>query len=307
MDEYLEHLYLTRDDRSAVTRTQLSHARRRGELHHVCEGAYLPMSVWAELDDRRRHLVLAHAARAVRNRRLVFSHWTAAAAWDLPRIGRLPESVHVVAERATGGRTDDHLVRHSVGIPETTEWRSGLEVTSLERTLVDVARVAAFPAAIVVADAALALLGPGVDLTPQLGSARSRGVAKARRVVEFADPRSGSPGESLSRASMALAGIPEPVLQHAFDDAEGRMFADFWWPQFGIVGEFDGAIKYDDPAFLAGRTPRQALLDEKHREDRIRALGPRVTRWGWAVARNPARLRAHLLAAGIRDVRYRAW
>lgn len=85
------------------------------------------------------------------------------------------------------------------------------------------------------------------------------------------------------------------------------MYADFWWPQFNRVGEFDGSVKYDDPIFLAGRTPREALRDEKRREDRIRALGPGVIRWGWDVARSPGAMRAHLMAGGIRLERYRNW
>jgi hypothetical protein len=47
-------------------------------------------------------------------------------------------------------------------------------------------------------------------------------------------------------------------------------FADFAWP--GVVGECDGRLKYAD---------RDVLWAEKRREDRIRALGLRVIRWGW--------------------------
>jgi len=273
----------------------------------VCEGVYLPASDWAGLDDRGRHLAAAHAAQRSRQRRLVFSHWTAAAAWGLPLIEGLPPRVHAVAPRSSGGRTDDHLVRHCVGVPEQTAEIEGLEVTSLARTVVDLARVARFATAVAAADAGLVRLSSRDELAAELGPSGLRGVGRARRVVEFADPRSGSPGESLSRASMSVAGVPAPELQHAFRDREGRMVVDFWWPRFGVVGEFDGAVKYDDPVFLAGRSPQQALLDEKAREDRIRALGPTVTRWRWDVAGSPARLRAQLIAAGVRDVRYRTW
>lgn len=309
MDTFADSLILARDHTGRAARAELERAVRRGHLVRVIEGVYVAAATWNGLDDVARHLVRAHAAQHIRQRRLVFSHWTAAAAWELPLVDAPPESVHAVAERATGGRTDDHLVRHCVGIPPVTQVRHGLEVTDLARTVVDFARVAAFPAALVVADAALARDGQ-LDrgrLVAELGPPGQRGIARVTRVVALADGLSGSPGESVSRASMSVASIPTPILQHRFDDAEGEMYVDFWWPEFNLIGEFDGAVKYDDPAFLAGRTPQQALLDEKTREDRLRALGPRVTRWRWTVARSPARLRAQLLGAGIRLERYRNW
>jgi hypothetical protein len=309
MTNLADAIILARHHGHPADRAVLDRAVRKGRLVRLIVGAYVDAAVWQAFDGRERHLLRAHAARLIRRRRLVFSHWTAAAVWGLPLVDPLPESVHVVAEPASGGRTDSRLVRHCVGIPEPTTWLHGLEVTGLARTVMDLARIAPFPTSVAVADAALAR-GGGVtrdELEAHVGPPRHRGAARAARVAAFADAGSGSPGESVSRASMALAGIPRPVLQHRFDDQTGAMFVDFWWPRFGLVGEFDGAVKYDDPVFLRGRTPQQALLDEKRREDRIRALGPRVTRWGWDVARSPGRLRAQLVAAGIRDERYRDW
>ncbi|WP_309709558.1 hypothetical protein [Pseudolysinimonas sp.] len=242
------------------------------------------------------------------------SHWTAAAAWNLTVLGEFPPDAHALAVRSSGGRSDERLVRHCTGIPAATDRLEGLEVTTLARTVIDLARVAPFSVGVVAADAALRgdpggthrALDRGL-LLDEIGPPGRRGAARARQVVEFADAGSGSPGESLSRASMLLAGIPAPVLQFKFSDRLGVIVADFWWPQFDLVGEFDGRIKYEDPRYLAGRTPQQAVLDEKFREDRIRALGPRVSRWGWDVALSPGRLRAHLVAAGVRPERYRNW
>src|SRR5690606_5203667 len=119
-----------------------------------------------------------------------------------------------------------------------------------------------------------------------------RGSAKARAVVEFADGAADRPGESLSRVNMHALRLPMPLLQAETFGASGRRyFVDFWWPEFNLIGEFDGKAKYSDPVFLRGRTPEQALLDEKTREDDIRAADHRMTRWGWQVALAPARLR----------------
>lgn len=310
--EDTRHLIQLARDGGSATRVELDRDVRLGRIIRICTGAYVIADEWARLGPVGQHLAVAHAAQLLRRRRLVFSHWTAVAAWGLPIIGSLPADAHVVAEQSSGGRTDERLVRHCTGIPGSTAKAAGLEVTTVATSVVDLARVAPFPTAVAVADAALragsydGTLDRNVLLS-ELGSPGQRGAARARRVVGFADPLAGSPGESLSRTSMALGGIPEPVLQFRFDDRVGAVFVDFWWPHFNLVGEFDGRIKYDDPAYRDGRTPEQVLRDEKFREDRIRALGPRVTRWGWEVAASPGRLRAHLVAAGIRPERYRNW
>jgi hypothetical protein len=302
------------DESSPGSRAELDREVRSGRLTRVCTGAYVATELWRELDARQRHLVVAHVAQLIRRRRLVFSHWTAAAAWHLPVLGEFPRDAHALAVTSSGGRSDERLVRHCTGIPAATERVAGLEVTTLARTVVDLARVAPIPAGVVAADAALRgdptgrYPAVGRDLlSDEIGAPGRRGAARARQVVEFADARSGSPGESLSRASMLLAGIPAPLLQFEFSDRFGVIVVDFWWPEFNLVGEFDGRVKYEDPVYLAGRTPQEALLDEKFREDRIRALGPRVTRWRWDVALSPGRLRSHLVAAGIRPERYRNW
>ena len=100
---------------------------------------------------------------------------------------------------------------------------------------------------------------------------------------------------------MEVAGLPAPELQVEIRGVSGRRyFVDFWWEKYRLMGEFDGKGKYTDPEFLRGRTPEQALLEEKAREDDLRATGRGMTRWGWVVARSPRLLRAHLDAAGLR-------
>lgn len=75
---------------------------------------------------------------------------------------------------------------------------------------------------------------------------------------------------------------------------------DFYWPGCQLIGEFDGKGKYTNPEFASGRTPEQILLDEKFREDDLRAMGHGFTRWGWEMAQSPARLRRQLVDAGLR-------
>src|SRR5699024_9376352 len=100
----------------------------------------------------------------------------------------------------------------------------------------------------------------------------------ARYVIERADGRAESPGESLSRARFFEWGLPRPELQVDFRDDDGHIGrVDFWWQDRGVVGEFDGRTKY---GATAGRSA-EALWQEKLREDRLRRRGVAVVRWTW--------------------------
>ena len=136
-------------------------------------------------------------------------------------------------------------------------------------------------------------------LPPQ--SLFTHGRARATAVAAFADGRADRPGESISRVSMRAAGLPAPELQVEIYGASGaRYVVDFYWPERRLMGEFDGAAKYRDPELLRGRTPEQALADEKHREDDLRATARGMSRWGWRVANSPVLLGQQLRRAGLR-------
>lgn len=97
-------------------------------------------------------------------------------------------------------------------------------------------------------------------------------------------------------------GLEPPQLQVRFDvdvDGGSRVRVDFFWPEHGVAGEFDGLAKYQKPEMLAGRRPEEVVVEEKLREDALRRLGLRIVRWIWADLRHPTRLRDLLLAAGV--------
>lgn len=123
-----------------------------------------------------------------------------------------------------------------------------LVVTSAARTVVDLARILAFAPALAVADAALR---SGAATREQLVSlldraAGTRGARAARRVVEAADGRSESVGESRSRAVMLQLGLPLPDLQVEVRRRDGALVGrcDFGWEKSRMLGEFDGRVKY---------------------------------------------------------------
>lgn len=308
-----DHLILSRDVTTAGARATLFARVRRGELVVVLRGAYVPVEVWAALDADAHYRAMVHAAAALAERESVFSHHSAAALWRLPVVGAWPHRVHVVAPGADGGRSSSTVFRHTVGMPDAVQSIEGLSVTTLARTVVDLARVTPFGQAVVFADAALHRTAHPIGGVPSTSLDRAQlhgelagvplrqGTAKIFEVIEFADGAADRPGESLSRVSMLRAGITMPLLQIPLLGASGRRyFVDFWWPEFNVIGEFDGRDKYRRPEFLRGRTPEQALYDEKLREDDLRAAGHGMSRWSWEVAVSPRKLAAHLAIAGVK-------
>jgi hypothetical protein len=314
-DDWRDEFALDRIHRDLGTRGELLRRIKSGELVRVSRGVYRsPVDPAVRSGPARdlRYLHRVQAAQVSTDEQLVFSRESAAVLWQLPSVDGWPAAVHVVADCAAGGRSTVGLQRHTVG-PVVSVRLSGLRATTLARTVVDIARTANLREAVAMADAALHGLRDRSgriirapiskdELLAELHDAGSgNGVVKARVAIEIADGASESPGESCSRVGFHLLGFTPPRLQVTFSDRFGVIgTVDFWWPEFNLIGEFDGAVKYDDPVFLAGRTPQQALHDEKRREDRLRALGHAVTRWGWSTATSLPRLKAHLLEAGLR-------
>ncbi len=284
-----------------------------GRVVRIARGVHLPVSVWNALDQDDRYLARVHGTAISSTRGLVFSHISAAALWGLPNIDPWPERIHVVVDAASGGRSRVAFSAHADGAPEVVASVNGLAVTALGRTVVDVGRTLKLSSAVAMADRALTpkpLSTPRRDgatvtmeqLRVELAEVGSRrGAARCTRMLNLADGDSGSPGESLSRVGMYVLGLPVPILQQPFWDTDGFIgTVDFWWPSLGLVGEFDGRGKYLRDEFLQGRSTADVVIAEKIREDRLRAVGCGVTRWGWDVARSLSRLGEHLRRAGVR-------
>lgn len=109
----------------------------------------------------------------------------------------------------------------------------------------------------------------------------------------LADGRCESPGESRTRVILHGLGIRDVEPQVVIREGDGRVVArvDFLLGRSPVVIEFDGKIKYD------GVNGKQALVDEKVREDRLRALGYEIVRLTWADLARPARVKVMVLAA----------
>lgn len=300
------------------TEDELRRMCRRGEVRRVGYGAYLATDGAApEVADAagRARIETEHRMRALAAVRragpgAVLSHVSAALVHGLPCWGLPLERAHLTRDRRSGARRTGAVHLHVASLPApdvqgvVVDRDTGLHrpdpagagqgtvaVTAPARTVVDIARSVGFVEAVAVADAALArpdrdrppLTTPG-ELAAALDAAAGRpGTAAARRVVAFADGRSGSVGESRSRVALATAGLPAPELQWEVTGPSGLVLAtvDFAWPRHRVVAEFDGRVKYGR-LLRPGERPGDAVFREKQREDVIRAEDHTVLRWTWA-------------------------
>lgn len=300
------------------TPRQVRSACERGELRRVRRGWYIRASEWESMQPERRHLIHVLAVtRDARDDLPIASHLSAAAVHGLPLYRSAPSRVHITVPLPGKHSSSSDVIRHETKIADADIGEiDGIRCTSLERTVFDVARTVRAEPALAMADAALrltAVTGRRQDdhraeewreaLRARAGSVRgARGIRSLLRVIEFADGRAESAGESVSRLQLARVGFAVPRLQvHVPGPHGGSYWVDFGLDDVNAFGEFDGKGKYLDESQRSGRSLEQVMLDEKAREDWIRGTtNRRFPRWGSEHIAAPATLAERLAVFGIR-------
>jgi hypothetical protein len=288
---------------AGITDDELRRLRARRRLTALWPGAYVP-SDDPRLDDAvARHALAIRAATHLRRADGVVSHASAAVLHGLTLWGVPLDRVHLTRDRRSGGRrtTLRHVHTAALAADEVTGI-DGIAVTSIGRTLADLARTLPFEQALVVADAALhrhrltgALLADAAER-----AAGRPGSTRARRVADAARAGAESPGETRSRIAIARAHLPTPILQYEVPELGAR--TDFFWEEFRTVGEFDGKVKYGR-ALRPGQDPGDVVFAEKRREDALRDLGYQVARWTWDELRSFDAVAARIRRAFARSAR----
>ena len=281
-----------------MSRGQLRRLAQRGAWLQLAHGVFAPAGLVAAAsgDAAGKHAVRVAAALARTGPGAAASHHSAALIYGLDVLGR--QSVEQVALTRPPGTTSRRASRPGVHIHIATlsqgdvvTWR-GLPVTSVARTVVDLARASSISGGVVVADSALR--------TKRVSKAELHlcttacagwpGIQNARRAAAFADARSESVLESISRVAFHDHGLPPPDLQAwvgSKDEVIGR--ADFLWRAYRTVGEADGAIKYADPA---------RAISQLDRDARLREAGFEVVHFTWQdITRSPGRVMARIKTA----------
>lgn len=238
-------------------------------LVRVGPNAFVEGTHWDAAGPRQRYVTRVYARLGRLGTPAVASHVSAAAVQGLPALSGWDAPVHAtVPESMYRGRTST-LVLHTRPVPEHERVDAGgVAVTSVPRTVVDIAMNGDLRTAVVVADAALRS-GIGLDTLRSAVHPGARGRRRAHSTLDLADGRSGSPAESFARVVLLELGLPSPVLQQEFVVDGSRYAVDFWFPDQGVVVEVDGRAKYTQERYLAGRSPTEAFVDEKRRHERL--------------------------------------
>jgi len=273
---------------------ELTRMCRDDRLVRIRHGAYDSVR---EANARFAHRQLIDGTWPLLGAGAVLSHASAAALHGLPVWASSLTRVSTVRQSGGHGGRRTHLHVRLMPLPDADVCEiDGMRVTSLERTAVDVARLLPFDRAVAVMDAALRLSADKEKMGELIASgARRKGNSTAVAAYAFADPRSESVGESFSRVRMFEVGLPSPTLQFDVHDREGVWVArsDFGWLQQGVVGEFDGRVKYTGtPDEVA-----KAVMAEKRREQAIRDAGWWVVRWTWQDLDDRSAFRRRILQA----------
>lgn len=263
-------------------------------MHRVRRGVYADAAQWQALAPWERYLARVHAHLLHAPRSIVVDE-SAAALWG-PSIAWASRPVHIL--RPGGhGRGSSSLRIHTTHDARDIIEVDGILITSPISTAIDVARNRPWAEGRAYVDA-LMRIDPSIT-RENLGAenasrSSSRGALHAGWVFERASAIPESVLESLSLCAIEWAGFELPVLQQEFPHDAGIDRADFFWRAQRIIGEADGDAKYD----LAD-DPREALREEKRREDRLRRQADGFARWGWQDLGVPGRIESFLRAAGL--------
>ena len=247
------------------------------------------------------HRLLVRATLGGLRRSAVVSHQSAAVLHGLPLWDVALDRVHVTRRPPAWNIAGNVLCCHVARLHEDEIVDiGGVQVTSVVRTALDLARSLPHEAAVVALDAALhgGLLHHDVLRARLFDIAGTPGSRSAARAVSFADGRSESVGESRSRVILARWNLAPSALQFEVRTAAGELAGrtDFAWEEHGVLGEFDGRVKYGR-LLRPGQHPGDAVFEEKRREDAIRDEGWGVVRWVWSDLQVPHRFATRIRRA----------
>lgn len=246
--------------RVGVTRAQLRSARYR----RLGAGVYR----WAGLRDSEIVMLAAVATRLPAGG--AFSGRTAA--WlhglDLPPCE--PIEVTIPDPIGSGRRAGVRVCRAALGIEDIVV-RRGLPTTSALRTVVDLGGRDPLTEGVVAADLALhAELVTMADLREYVaGHARSKGIARLRRVVGLAEPKAESAMETRLRLLLMHSRLPRPEAQVSIHDDHGRFLGrpDLLYRRQRLAIEYDGG------------NHRDRLVEDNRRQNGLVGAGFRLLRF----------------------------
>ena len=280
--EAIEHGYADAD---------LARARRAGTVVRLRHGTYLRSEGWPD-GAEAQHLLRAQGVTLRHGNRLALSHVTGALAYGLRLWEADLEQIHVTRLDGHNGRAESDVRYHR------DAWDPDTLVQLDEMVLIDPTRCALGAAGLMSVEKGLVVLDSLLNL--DLGSAArlARTYAEMSRspfsrqlqiTVRLARKGADSVAETLTRYMLFRHHVPEPELQYAvYDGARLVGICDFAWPEHGLLGEFDGKLKYRR-LVKPGEDPGDVVFREKRREDELREItGWPMVRYVYADLYSPA-------------------
>ena len=257
-----------------------------GDLFRARSGCFVDGRLLNDAGPEKRHALTARAVSRGYRQPHAISHISALVVLGLPLLNITAGVVHLTLTGPGRPRTLPGLRVHPELPDSVARQRDGDRVVHPAMAIVQSASLAGITAGVAAADAALhAGQVTKNDLEIALRVARlGPGRADARAAVDLADGLTESPGESWTRMLFVSLGLPRVEPQGEIRDSRGRFVGrvDFLFRVQRTIVEFDGLAKY------AGADGRQALIDEKRREDALRSLGYQVVRLTWRDLHDPA-------------------
>ncbi len=278
--------FLTRDALAAgYTKSTFYRAHRAGQVVAIRHGTYALSSTWKERSEVERHQARLRSALERADIGQVASHTSAAILHTAGHWGLDLSVVHLTHPRRRSERRESGLAHHRADLPdEHVVDLGGVPCVVPARAAVELSTVADTERTLVVMDS---LLREGRMTSDELDAmvlhARNwPGTLHTAIAANLASPLAGSVGESRLFYGLWRGGVPAPVRQHpVYDGSELVAVLDLWWPEHGVAGEFDGAVKYTR-LLRPGETAADAVVREKVREDRVReVLDCRFIRYVW--------------------------
>jgi hypothetical protein len=258
----LAHLRMVGLSEDAVQRRE-----RAGRLHRLHRGVYAVGHTVLRREGRWLAAVLACGEGAV------LSHRSAAAQWGLLTTGAT--RIDVTAPRTRAGDAKIRLHHSRSLIAGDTTTHQGIPITSVARTLLDLAatiRPDRLERAL--AQAEHLQLYDHRAITELLARATGHRGQKALAEATALDPKlTKSDWESRMLRLVRTAALPEPLVNLPFDAPDyGECKPDFHWPSHRLIVETDG--------WRTHRT-RAAFERDRAKDAALTAAGYRVVRFTW--------------------------